>query len=104
MAMAGGTRMEERVRQADVYNSPGWKRMQTRAAERASPVHRAPITINAAPASRFTVGDRVTHAKFGEGQIMGIAEDTLTVQFEAGFKNIKAAYVQPAGGGDDVPF
>ena len=104
MAMAGGTRMDERVAKADVYASPGWKRMQARAADRGQPVHRTPVTINAAPASRFTVGDRVTHAKFGEGLVMGIAEDTLTVQFEAGFKNIKAAYVQLAGGGDDVPF
>ena len=36
------------------------------------------------------------HQKFGTGTIMGIAEDTLTVQFPAGFKTIKAAYVQPA--------
>ena len=53
---------------------------------------------------QIAVGDRVSHAKFGEGTIMGIAEDTLTVQFAAGFKNIKAAYVQPAGRDDDVPF
>lgn len=104
MASAGNTRMDERVAKADVYNSPGWKRMQARAAERRGPMHRTPVTIDAAPASRFAVGDRVTHAKFGEGQVMGIAEDTLTVQFAAGFKNIKAAYVQPAGGGNDVPF
>ena len=77
--------------------------MQTRAGERKAPVHRAPIIIDAEPAAKFTVGDRVTHAKFGEGTIVGIAEDTLTVQFGAGFKNIKAAYVQPVGA-DDVPF
>ena len=41
---------------------------------------------------------------------LGIAEDTLTVQFPAGFKTIKAAYVQPASDAarditpDDVPF
>ena len=37
---------------------------------------------------------------------MGIAEDTLTVEFPAGFKTIKAAYVQPASdaASDDVPF
>lgn len=50
------------------------------------------------------MGDRVRHAKFGEGQIMGIAEDTLTVQFDTGFKTIKASYVQPLDGADDVPF
>ncbi|WP_111559683.1 ATP-dependent helicase [Paracoccus sediminilitoris] len=104
MASAGSAQMHDRAAKADVYNSPGWKRMQAKAAERRAPVHRTPVTIDAAPASRFAVGDKVSHAKFGEGQVMGVAEDTLTIQFAAGFKNIKAAYVQPAGGGDDVPF
>jgi DNA helicase-2/ATP-dependent DNA helicase PcrA len=106
MAFAAGgpvNALHERAAKADVYNSPGWKRMQTRAGERKAPVHRTPIIIDAEPAAKFTVGDRVTHAKFGEGTIVGIAEDTLTVQFGAGFKNIKAAYVQPVGA-DDVPF
>ena len=35
---------------------------------------------------------------------MGLAEDTLTIQFEVGFKNVKAGYVQPVGAADDVPF
>ncbi|MBU2957500.1 UvrD-helicase domain-containing protein [Paracoccus sp. 1_MG-2023] len=104
MAMAGGVQMQERAAKADVYNSPGWRRMQSRANERKAPVGRVPVTIDAAPATRFSVGDRVSHAKFGEGQIMGIAEDTLTIQFEAGFRTIKASYVQPLDGADDVPF
>ncbi|CAM3363116.1 UvrD-helicase domain-containing protein [Paracoccus nototheniae] len=104
MAHAGSTQMSERVAKADVYNSPGWKRMQDRAAERRGPAHRTPVTIDAKPASRFAVGDKVSHAKFGDGEVIGISEDTLTVQFGTAFKNIKAAYVQPAGGGDDVPF
>ena len=56
--------------------------------------------------SRVCVGDRVFHQKFGNGTIMSIAEDTLTVEFTTGFKTIKAGYVQPASGGsmDDVPF
>ena len=105
MAFAGanaGTDMHERAAQADVYNSPGWKRMQARAAERTRPA--APVVIDAT-AVAFAVGDRVSHSKFGDGTVMGIAEDTLTVQFAAGFKNVKASYVQPAGlAGDDVPF
>jgi len=102
--------MHDRASRADVYNSPGWKRMQDRAAARPAPVHRTPITIDAEPAARFAVGDRVFHQKFGTGSIMGIAEDTLTVEFPAGFKTIKAAYVQPAATAapdvtpDDVPF
>ncbi|MDO5631298.1 MAG: UvrD-helicase domain-containing protein [Paracoccus sp. (in: a-proteobacteria)] len=104
MAFAGanaGTDMHNRAAHADVYNSPGWKRMQARAAERPRPA--AAVVIDAA-AVAFSVGDRVTHTKFGDGTIMGIAEDTLTVQFAAGFKNVKAGYVQPAVRADDVPF
>ena len=53
------------------------------------------------------VGARVQHARFGTGTIIGIAEDTLTVQFDSGFKTVKAPYVQPADraqAADDVPF
>ena len=106
----GGSEMHQRASNADVYNSPGWKRMQERAAARAAPVHRTPIVIDADPGARFAVGERVFHQKFGSGTVMGIAEDTLTVQFPAGFKTIKAAYVQPANDAarditpDDVPF
>ncbi|MBB1491863.1 UvrD-helicase domain-containing protein [Paracoccus sp. MC1854] len=97
--------MHDRASRADVYNSPGWKRMQDRAAVRPGPSHRPPIVIDAEPSARFAVGDRVYHQKFGTGSVMGIAEDTLTVEFPAGFKTIKAAYVQPAGGTNgDVPF
>ena len=81
--------------------------MQANATVRKQPVQRTPIIIDAEPAAAFAVGDRVFHQKFGNGTVMGIAEDTLTVQFPTGFKTIKAAYVQPSGGAgrsDDVPF
>ena len=98
--------MHDRAAKADVYNSPGWKRMQERSAT--PPVRKTPITIDAMPDAQFAVGDRVFHQKFGNGTIMGIAEDTLTVEFPTGFKTIKAGYVQPASGPgsslDDVPF
>jgi len=104
-AAATASTIHERAAQADVYNSPGWKRMQERSALRTQPVHRPAVTIDADPAAHFAVGDRVAHQKFGTGTIMGIAEDTLTVQFPAGFKTIKASYVQPAdSAADDVPF
>ena len=106
-----GNSLHDRAARADVYNSPGWKRMQDRAGQRPQPVHRKPVTIDADPAAGFSVGDRVFHQKFGNGTIMGITEDTLMVEFPTGFKNIKAAYVTPAsqgaasqGGLDDVPF
>ena len=103
MAMAGanaGSDMHERAARADVYNSPGWKRMQNAASARQA--RPAPVVIDA-DAVEFAVGDRVNHTRFGEGIIMGIAEDTLTVQFQIGFKNVKVGYVTQAGV-DDVPF
>ncbi|TWI31560.1 ATP-dependent helicase [Paracoccus sulfuroxidans] len=100
--------MHERAAHADVYNSPGWKRMQERSRSHQPPVHKTPVIIDAEPAARFVVGDRVFHQKFGTGTIMGIAEDTLTVEFPVGFKTVKAGYVQPAKEAgsslDDVPF
>ncbi|TKW67453.1 MAG: DNA helicase II [Paracoccus denitrificans] len=104
--MAGtdfGAGMQARAANADVYNSPGWKRMAERGDQRAKPRTPAAVVIDA-EAVGFSVGDRVTHPKFGEGTVMGLAEDTLTIQFEAGFKNVKAGYVQPVGAADDVPF
>ncbi|WP_299911032.1 ATP-dependent helicase [uncultured Paracoccus sp.] len=102
----GGSDMHQRAANADVYNSPGWKRMQANATLRKPPMQRTPVIIDAELAAGFAVGDRVFHPKFGNGTVMGIAEDTLTVQFPTGFKTIKAAYLQPSGnaGGDDVPF
>ncbi len=97
--------MDERAQRADVYNSPGWKRMQERATHtRPQPVRRNPVTIDVEAGPSFSVGDKVLHEKFGNGTIMGISEDTLTVQFGETFKNIKASYVKPATAGDDVPF
>ena len=104
--MAGtdfGAGMQARAASADVYNSPGWKRMQSRGDQRQKP-RTPPSMVIDAEAVGFSVGDQVTHPKFGEGTVMGIAEDTLTIQFAAGFKNVKAGYVQPLGAEDDVPF
>ncbi|MFD1882319.1 ATP-dependent helicase [Paracoccus pacificus] len=96
--------MHDRAAQADVYNSPGWKRMQERAASRPGPTHRTPVVIDHDPAARFSVGDRVFHQKFGYGEIVDMSEDTLSVAFSTGMKTIKAAYVQPAEAAGDVPF
>ncbi len=97
--------IHDRAAKADVYNSPGWKRMQQNSQHHA-PAIRKPVTIDAKVTSAFSVGDEVFHQKFGKGRVMGIAEDTLTIEFGTGFKTIKAGYVEPIGsaGGDDVPF
>ncbi|WP_134679768.1 ATP-dependent helicase [Paracoccus ravus] len=103
----GQSSMHDRASKADVYNSPGWKRMQERGSKPVQVKPRVPVTIDASPSMTYKVGDRVFHQKFGNGTIMGIAEDTLTIEFPTGFKTIKAGYVQPSSGGgalDDVPF
>ncbi|SFR12896.1 ATP-dependent helicase [Poseidonocella sedimentorum] len=100
----GGSRLEDAASSANVYNSPGWRRMQSRGNDR--PVSqpresRAPV-IDLEATSRFTVGDRVFHQKFGYGEICGIEGDKLAVAFDkAGDKNVVAKFISPA---DEIPF
>ncbi|MFT3690654.1 ATP-dependent helicase [Paenirhodobacter sp.] len=100
----GGMRssgIEERATQADVYNSPGWKRMQSRGP--ATPA-RKPVVVDAEPVP-FQIGDRVFHVKFGYGEVMEVDGDTLVIEFDkAGPKHVKAGFLKPADHADDVPF
>lgn len=102
-AFAQSSAVEQRAARADVYNSPGWKRMQDRAANRHTQAR--PVTIDAKAESIWGIGDRVFHKKFGYGVITGIDNDKLEVDFEhAGVKKIVAGFVVPSEQGDDVPF
>jgi DNA helicase-2/ATP-dependent DNA helicase PcrA len=99
--------LETRVASADVYNSPGWKRMQDRAGTRptAQPKTRSSVTIDAVASSSFTLGERVFNQKFGYGTIVGLEGDKLEIEFEkAGTKKVMARFVKPASAADDVPF
>ncbi len=101
--MSGGLAdVETRASRADVYNSPGWRRMQARATGRAGgQASRAPVVSLEASAS-FALGERVFHQKFGYGKITAIEGDKLSVAFEkAGEKKVVASYVS---GSDDIPF
>ncbi|MGR3758693.1 ATP-dependent helicase [Roseobacteraceae bacterium NS-SX3] len=107
-AAAGGPQVkstiEERMVQADGYNSPGWKRMQARAGQRglSQPKESRTQVIDLTATSSFTVGERVFHQKFGYGAITGIEGDKLEVDFEkAGPKKVVARFVTAE---DDVPF
>ncbi|TNC73714.1 ATP-dependent helicase [Rubellimicrobium roseum] len=98
-----------RAARADVYASPGWRRLQARAQVRPmrEPGESRGLTIDATAESSFTLGDRVFHQKFGYGRIVGAEGDKLDIAFEkAGEKKVVAKFVVPApgGGGDDVPF
>ena len=98
---------EERVAKADVYNSPGWKRMQSRGAnyQTRQPAEAKNIVIDAEAVSAFGKGDRVFHQKFGYGVVMGIEGDKLDIEFDkAGSKKVVARFLVAAAQADDVPF
>ncbi len=96
--------VEARAAEADVYNSPGWRRLQQRSAERPinSPGPKRSRVIEAEAVSSFTIGDRVFHQKFGYGEVMEIEGDKLGIEFDkAGTKKVVAKFVTSSG---DVPF
>ena len=96
--------IEEKMAQADGYNSPGWKRMQARAGQygMSQPKESKHQVIDLTATSSFTLGERVFHQKFGYGAIIGIEGDKLEVDFEkAGPKKVVARFVSAT---DDVPF
>ena len=102
-----GASLEDRATKADVYNSPGWRRMQDRAAQRptSQPREARNMTIDAQAVSSYVLGDRVFHQKFGYGEVIGIEGDKLSIEFDhAGSKMIVARWVVPAQSVDDVPF
>ena len=98
--------LEERVTKADVYNSPGWRRLQERSSRPLSqPSEARHMTIDATAVSAYVLGDRVFHQKFGYGEVMAIEGDKLDIEFDhAGSKKIVARWVVPAHQVDDVPF
>ncbi len=102
-----GSAIEERATKADVYNSPGWRRLQERSATRpmAQPREARNVTIDASAISAYSRGDRVFHVKFGYGTVLGIEGDKLDIRFDkAGDKKIVARFVMDADTVDDVPF
>ena len=102
-----GSDIFDRVSKADVYNSPGWKRLQERGAQRSTrqPSESKHMTIDLTAISEFTLGDRVFHQKFGYGEVLGIEGDKLDIEFDkAGSKKVVAQYIQSASSVGDVPF
>ena len=99
--------IETKAMKADVYNSPGWRRMQDRAANRpvSQPRETRDMVINATVLSSFVMGDRAFHDKFGYGTVVGIEGDKLDIAFDkAGIKKIVARFVRSAEAAGDVPF
>ncbi|MES2667036.1 MAG: UvrD-helicase domain-containing protein [Pseudomonadota bacterium] len=101
-----GASLDDRVAKADVYNSPGWRRLQTHTQRPVSqPREARHVTIDAQAISAHVRGERVFHQKFGYGEIVSIEGDKLDIEFDqAGLKKIVARWVVPAHQADDVPF
>ena len=103
--LGGG--IEAKAAEANVYNSPGWKRLQARQSQRpmSQPRESRTQVIDLDAVSSFTQGDRVFHQKFGYGYVMGIEGDKLDIEFEkAGAKKVVAKFIVAAERADDVPF
>jgi DNA helicase II / ATP-dependent DNA helicase PcrA len=99
--------IEDRATKADVYNSPGWKRMQDRAAARgmSQPREARHMVIDLDAVSSFSEGDRVFHKKFGYGTVEALEGDKLEIAFDkAGVKHVVAGFVIAADAVDEIPF
>ena len=99
--------VESRAARADVYASPGWKRLQARAqtTEPAAVGRSIGRASGGGDGPIFRAGERVLHQKFGLGTVVAVDGDKLAVAFDrAGEKHIVARFVSPAEGVDDVPF
>ncbi|SIO30137.1 ATP-dependent DNA helicase, Rep family [Rhodovulum sp. ES.010] len=98
--------IEQAAAGANVYNSPGWKRLQARGQQRpvGQPRESRTITIDVEAVAAYESGARVFHQKFGYGTVTGIEGDKLDIAFDkAGRKNVVARFVVPAENADDVP-
>ncbi|HRY05593.1 MAG TPA: UvrD-helicase domain-containing protein [Hyphomicrobiaceae bacterium] len=91
---------------SSTYDTPGWQRAQKRTAadwNREAKAQRArqPLTIegelvaSSSAKPRFEVGERVFHLKFGNGEIVAIDGNKLTIAFDkAGEKRVMDSYVE----------
>ncbi|WP_298261476.1 UvrD-helicase domain-containing protein [uncultured Litoreibacter sp.] len=101
----GGSDLHEAAAKANVYNSPGWRRLQDRQASRGSTSSGMGVTIEAQAVSSFSVGERVFHQKFGYGEITALEGDKLDVAFDkAGDKKVIGKFLTAADSAGDVPF
>ncbi|TVP71795.1 MAG: DNA helicase II [Rhodobacteraceae bacterium] len=104
--IATGSTVEARAERADVYNSPGWRRLQASGSRPVSqPREAKAMVIDGTASPAFAPGARVFHQKFGYGHVKSVEGDKLFVEFEkSGARHIVAKFVVPAEQADDVPF
>ncbi|HHH89257.1 MAG TPA: DNA helicase II [Aliiroseovarius sp.] len=106
-APASPSALEEQAARADAYDSPGWRRMQSRRSARPqSPPNEArAITIDLEATPLFDLGDRVFHQKFGYGAVIAVEGDKLEIAFDkSGTKKVVARFLVAAERAGDVPF
>jgi DNA helicase-2/ATP-dependent DNA helicase PcrA len=98
MTSSGAGEGARRFGAADDTSSPSpW-----RAREERSPTRRLPLTIegelvakSTGAVSAFTLGDRVFHQKFGNGNVTAIDGNKLTIAFDrAGEKRVVDSFVE----------
>ncbi|WP_108662033.1 ATP-dependent helicase [Acuticoccus kandeliae] len=98
----GASRFDKVESFSSSYHTPGWERAQRRR-EDATPRRRTAgrtiegelvaKSVTTAP-SAFSVGDRVFHQKFGNGDVSGVEGNKLTVDFDkAGRKRVIDSFV-----------
>ncbi|MEQ8366746.1 MAG: 3'-5' exonuclease, partial [Roseicyclus sp.] len=102
-----GSDLHEAAARADVYNSPGWRRLQAGQGQRGlrQPSEARHMTIDAEADSAFSIGDRVFHQKFGYGAVVSVEGDKLGIDFDkAGQKHVIGRFLVAAGDAGEVPF
>ncbi|MBC8410775.1 MAG: DNA helicase II, partial [Rhodobacteraceae bacterium] len=85
--------IQSRAAMADVYQSPGWRRLQNSKKTHKDPKVEIKSSITDAEilSGRFLVDDKVFHQKFGYGVILALDGGNADVFFEkAGEKKLRA--------------
>ncbi|WJY21478.1 UvrD-helicase domain-containing protein [Fontisubflavum oceani] len=105
--MMRGSDLHQKAAEANVYNSPGWRRLQANQGQRgmSQPRESRNMTIDAEAISAFLLDDRVFHQKFGYGRVNAVEGDKVEVVFDkAGVKHVVGRFLVAADSAGDVPF
>jgi ATP-dependent DNA helicase UvrD/PcrA len=108
MSGYGASRFDEMNAFGSNYGTPGWQRAQAQGAARRggfaedAPLRRAPLVIegelvakSTGAQSEFAKGDRVFHQKFGNGNVVAVDGNKLTIRFDkAGEKRVVDSFVE----------
>jgi DNA helicase-2/ATP-dependent DNA helicase PcrA len=116
MSGYGPSRFDEMASFGSSYGTPGWQRAQANRSrntrgdrggfnEPRSGYSRPPLTIegelvarSTGQVSEYRVGDRVFHQKFGNGNVVGVDGNKLTIAFDkAGEKRVVDSFVERVG-------